>query len=247
MINLRSLSDVRNPHSLANKLRAKRFRFFKQLASSFPRPLSVIDVGGTQDFWEMTRWAGSSDIQITIVNLEAQDSDYDNIAIEKGDATDLSQYSDRSFDIAFSNSVIEHLFSYENQLAMAQEMRRVARAYWVQTPNFWFPIEPHFQIIGWQWLPLALRTRILQRYACGRRGPYPNLKEARERVEEVNLMTRQQLVSLFPDAEVWPERFVGLVKSWVLYSGFPEARSLEMLRAGADGLDRRQLPQSIRR
>ena len=69
------------------------------------------------------------------------------------DATNLHEFGDASFDIAFSNSVIEHLSTFENQARMAAEVRRVARAYWVQTPNFWFPIEPHFLVPAWHWLP----------------------------------------------------------------------------------------------
>ena len=42
-------------------------------------------------------------------------------------------------------------------------MRRIASAYWVQTPNFWFPIEPHFLMPGWQWMPRAVRTELLHR------------------------------------------------------------------------------------
>lgn len=62
----------------------------------------------------------------------------------KGDATNLSQYSDKSFDIVFSNSVIEHLYTKENQISMAKEVNRVGKNYFIQTPNYWFPIEPHW-------------------------------------------------------------------------------------------------------
>lgn len=112
-----------------------------------------------------------------------------------GDATALD-HPDRSFDLAFSNSVIEHLFTWENQQRMADEVRRVARAYWVQTPNYWFPVEPHYLIPGWQWLPLGARERML-------RG-----------AREIRLLRRGELARLFPDASLLPERVGGLVKSW---------------------------------
>lgn len=183
--------------------------------------MAIIDIGGTPRFWELCGWADLDDVRITIVNLEASECKHSNIEIKVGDATNLANYSDRSFDIAFSNSVIEHLTTDENQASMAREVKRVGRAYWVQTPNYWFPVEPHFQFLGWQWLPTAARVAIIRRYACGRRGPYPDLERARESVRNVRLMTRRELSQLFPNASIWSERFCGMVKSWVVYGGFP--------------------------
>jgi hypothetical protein len=103
---------------------------------------------------------------------------------------------------------------------MASEIQRVGKAFWVQTPNFWFPIEPHFHFIGWQWLPVATRVSILQRRTCGWRGPCPDPVGARHLVEEVRLLTRSELRALFPSAILIAERFAGLVKSWTAVSGF---------------------------
>ncbi|MDV2996460.1 MAG: hypothetical protein N4J56_006114 [Chroococcidiopsis sp. SAG 2025] len=221
MLNLHTITDVNNSDSLSNRMRSKRFEFFQQLVAPLPRPLSIIDIGGTSKFWEQCGWAGVDNFQITIVNLKMSECEHSNIKVKIGDATNLVDYSDRSFDIAFSNSAIEHLFTFENQAAMAREVKRVGRTYWVQTPNYWFPIEPHFQFIGWQWLPTTVRVEILRRYACGRRGPYPDLEQARKNVREIRLMTRQELCQLFPNANIWEERFCGLVKSCIVYSGFP--------------------------
>lgn len=221
MVNLRTLTNVNNPSSLSNKMRAKRFEFFQKLAAPLPRPLSIIDIGGTPRFWEICGWADRRDVHITLLNLKASECKHSNIEIKIGDATNLADYSDQSFDIAFSNSVIEHLSTFENQASMAREMQRVGRAYWVQTPNYWFPIEPHFQILGWQWLPVAVRVAIIRRYACGRRGPYPDLKQARTSVRGIQLMTRRELFQLFPNSSIKAERFCGLVKSWIAFGGFP--------------------------
>jgi len=60
-----------------------------------------------------------------------------------GDGTNL-KYADREFDIAYSNSVIEHLSAYKNQQKFANEMRRVGQKVWCQTPARWFFIEPHY-------------------------------------------------------------------------------------------------------
>jgi len=193
---MRRLADSENPDSFANRLRARRFQQFEALVAGLPRPLRVLDVGGENAFWE-------------------------NVIPLTGDATNLAQFADGSFDVAFSNSVIEHLFTYENQCRMASEMRRVGKAFWVQTPNFWFPMEPHFHVPGWQWMPAELRVSILRRRRCGWRGPCPDETQARELVSELRLLTGGDLRKMFPGASLIPERFCGLVKSWTVIGGFP--------------------------
>jgi hypothetical protein len=217
---LRSLADSDNASSFANKLRAKRFLKFETLTKNLPRPFRVLDVGGTNAFWENRGWHERNDVEILTLNLTAEEQRHKNIKPIAGDATNLAEFPDRSIDVIFSNSVIEHLFTFENQRRMASEIQRVGKAYWVQTPNFWFPIEPHFHFIGWQWLPVRTRTSILQRRACGWRGPCPDPVGARRLVEEVRLLTRSELLTIFPSATLIAERFAGFVKSWTAVSGF---------------------------
>ena len=215
---IRRFAAVENPNSLSNRMRSKRFHGFKQLVESLPRPLRIIDFGGTPEFWEQRGWGGRDDIEITAVNIQPRISRRPNFRPIFGDVADLSQFADNSFDVAFSNSVIEHLFTFERQAAMAKELQRVAPVFWLQTPNYWFPIEPHFHVPGWQWLPIGVRKAIIQRRRCGWRGPYPDAADADRIVREVQLLTRSQLQRLFPDAAIVPERFAGLVKSWIVHS-----------------------------
>ena len=218
---VQQLANWKDAGSLSNRMRAMRFAQFDQLASRMPRPLRIIDIGGTNLFWEMRGWAGRKDVEIVTVNLQADQRKHRNIEPRSGDATNLAGIADQSFDVAFSNSVIEHLFTLENQMAMAREVRRVARAYWVQTPNYWFPIEPHFHVPGWQWLPLRLRIAMIRRWRCGWRGPCPDPRSARQLVAEVRLMSRRELARAFPHAQIRAERFMGLNKSWIATEGFP--------------------------
>jgi hypothetical protein len=211
---LRRLADCEKRDSFANRLRAKRFRQFEALVAPLPRPLRILDLGGENAFWENRGWAGRPDIQIFSLNLVPEEQRHENIKPIAGDATSLAQFGDGSFDVAFSNSVIEHLFTFENQRRMASEIRRVGKAYWVQTPNFWFPMEPHFLVPGWQWMPLTARVAMLRRRRCGWRGPCPDETRAKNLVEEVRLLKRSELRNLFPEATLVPERFCGLVKSW---------------------------------
>jgi hypothetical protein len=220
---LQGLADDGSPTSISHRLRERRFRLFDQLAASMPRPLNIIDLGGTNEYWERRGWAERDDVRITLVNLDPQEQKHENLVPVVGDATDLSDHADGAFDIAFSNSVIEHLFTYDNQSAMAAEVRRVATAYWVQTPNFWFPIEPHFLVPVWHWLPESARIKILQRRGVGWAGRCPDEEKARAIVQEHRLMRRRELAKLFPGADLVPERFGGFVKSWTAIGGFPAA------------------------
>jgi hypothetical protein len=221
ILDLRRFARTSDGNSFSNRQRSRRFEMFDALTAPLPRPLRILDVGGTNGFWEQRGWAGREDVQITTVNLASESKRHANIESRVGDATDLSEHADGSYDVVFSNSVIEHLFTFEAQAAMAREVQRVARAYWVQTPNYWFPVEPHFLTPGWQYMPRDLRVAIIRRQTRGWRGPCPDLDSARRAVDEIRLLRRRELRRLFPDAVLHAERFGGLVKSWVAYGGFP--------------------------
>jgi hypothetical protein len=208
------LLDVENPNSFAVRFRAARFRRFEAWMASIPRPVTILDIGGRTFFWEERGFANRADIQIVSVNLLRDEQRYENLKPVIGDATNLPQFADRSFDIVFSNSVIEHLSTFENQCCMAKEVKRVAKRYWVQTPNFWFPLEPHFFVPGWQWLPESVRVSVIKRWKCGYYGPCRDALAARKVIGEIQLLTRRQLKILFPNATLIPERVCGLVKSW---------------------------------
>lgn len=220
MFDLKAAANVNDPASLANRMRARRFALFEGLLDRLPKPVRIIDIGGTDAFWENRGWADRPGVDITAVNQECTPLRHSNLRTVQGDATDLSQYEDGAFDVAFSNSVIEHLFTWDRQVRMATEIRRVAKAYWVQTPNFWFPMEPHFHVPGWQWLPRSLRVALIRRHRFGWRGPCPDPATARAAVDEVRLVTAAEMQVLFRDAHLWHERIWGLSKSVVAYGGF---------------------------
>jgi hypothetical protein len=214
------MADAHAAGSFSNRMRGRRFELFERLTESLPRPLRILDVGGTTDFWEQRGWAGRDDVEITLLNLAVEPVRHANIRSVVGDATDLGAHAGQ-FDVAFSNSVIEHLFTYDAQAKMAREIQRVAPAYWVQTPNFSFPVEPHFLMPGWHWAPEAVRVAIIRRRAVGWRGPCPDIEDARRAVREIRLLRRRELKGLFPDATLVEERFGGMTKSFVVHGGFP--------------------------
>jgi SAM-dependent methyltransferase len=137
-----------------------------------------------------------------ITGLDAAERpDYPGRRFVRGDARALP-FEDGSFDLAYSNSLVEHLHPRDRE-RFATELRRVARRYWVQTPNRWFPVEPHVLLPGFQFLPQRARRRL---WRLGmRQGGY----------EEIELLSAAELQGLFPDAVILRERFAGLTKSLI--------------------------------
>ena len=57
----------------------------------------------------------------------------------------------------------------------------------------------------------------------GRRGISIDRAEARRKAEEIRLLDRRTLLELFPSAQLWEEKVLGLVKSFVVHRGFAAA------------------------
>ncbi len=211
-----NFADNNNRQSIAFRFRFKRFLFFRSLLDQLPRPVSILDIGGTQDYWNMMGFVDDQ-VKITLLNLDAQPVAGPSFVSVTGDATDLSSYADGSFDIVYSNSVIEHLFTAEAQHKMADEVRRVGKHYFIQTPNYYFPIEPHWVFPFFQFLPANVRTWMTMHFNLGHIGQIQDPAAASKQVKEIQLLTRQQLQKLFPDATMYKERFFGFTKSLVAH------------------------------
>jgi hypothetical protein len=211
--------DYRQPGSMAARLRGRRMNQFLGLLRSLPRPVSILDIGGHESFWLTSGLVGDPDYSITLLNLFAAQVSHPNMTGVSGDARRL-EYADKSFDVVFSNSVIEHVGTAADQQAMAREVRRVGKAYFIQTPNRYFPIEPHFVFPGFQFLPEGLRAGLHARFRLGWIPKANSAAEAREFVRGIRLISRREMASMFPDATIRPERFAGLVKSWMATGGW---------------------------
>lgn len=208
------LADNRNPDSLANRYRRRRFRLFQRLISDLGRPLRILDVGGKENFWIQMRF-DEPDVQITLLNLHVQETQSSHISAVQGDATAMSEFQDGEFDVVLSNSVIEHLSTWDRQVLMAKEIQRVGRRYFVQTPNRRFPIEPHFYVPWFQYLPVSIRAWLAQRFPLGYHERARSKGEALEMVREIRLLTASELRALFPGAALHRERVGGLTKSLI--------------------------------
>jgi hypothetical protein len=213
-------ADFSQTDSLARRLRGKRFALFEQLIAPLAKPLSILDVGGTQDFWQAMGYGDRDDLHLTLLNVEEKATSAPHITSVAGDARDLSQYESGDFDVVFSNSVIEHVGTFLDQRSMADEIRRVGRRYFVQTPNRYFPIEPHFLFPCFQFLPERLQIFLLGHFRLGTYDIVRDREEARELVREIRLLTLREFRRLFPGAKIHRERLLGLTKSFIAYGGW---------------------------
>jgi 2-polyprenyl-3-methyl-5-hydroxy-6-metoxy-1,4-benzoquinol methylase len=197
-------------------------RLLRSLLEPLPRPVRVLDVGGTTGFWRQMGLAGNGDLEIVVLNLHREPASAANIEAAVGDGRSMPQFDDGAFDVVFSNSVIEHLGTWADQERMATEVRRVGLRFFVQTPNRHFPLEPHFLFPGFQFLPVAARVALVRRLALGYHEALPDPEDARRAVEEIRLLDAQELRQLFPEAELYRERVLGLTKSFVAYGGWSQ-------------------------
>ncbi|WP_150291320.1 methyltransferase domain-containing protein [Sphingobium estronivorans] len=181
---------------LQQRFRRKRFRHIEAMIRRLLETRSevkILDAGGRAIYWRMLAPDLRSRVRITVLNYDAELApddvkSGDGLRIEKvvGDACDMPQYADGCFDIVHANSVIEHVGSYHNMIRFANEVRRVGQNYYVQTPHFWFPVDPHYGIPFFHWLPDSMRAYLFSSFRIGARS----------------------LNNMFPDGDHRPERFM---------------------------------------
>lgn len=132
---------------------------------------------------------------------------------------------DHSFDVVFCSSVIEHVTgpkadalrerdgrtfaarAHRYQQAFAAEVGRVGKGYFVQTPYKYFLVESHSLLPGAVVLlprPWFLTlSRVFDRFWP--KKSYPDWQ----------LLDKQEMRSLFPDADLVCERSIGMTKSLI--------------------------------
>ena len=212
----RKILDNTDPGSLANKFRRKRFLLFTEFIKDLERPVKIFDIGGTENFWKQMGIYGNNDYLITILNLDEPDKTIDrNFEFVKGDALDLRHYNDKSFDVVFSNSVIEHIEIIEDRQKMANEIMRIGKRFFVQTPNYYFPFEPHFLLPFFQYLPKFIKIWLLLHFDIGWFKKCSSKAEALKLLNSNRLLTIKELRIYFTNCKIIKEKYLIFTKSLI--------------------------------
>jgi hypothetical protein len=179
--------------------------------------MSVIDLGGTADFWAS---APKRPARLTVINPAAgPDSRLSWAEVITGDACDPpDSLNGRTFDLVYSNSTIEHVGGHTRRKLFADVVHRLGDRMWIQKPYRYFPIEPHFVFPWFQHLPLAARTAVAAHWPLMPPGFPMDRTEIEEEVLGIELLSVMEMRSYFPGAVIEYERAGGLVKSLIAVS-----------------------------
>ena len=170
----------------------------------------ILDVGGSELNWMLL----PVQPHLTILNLQLLINKSTNISCVVADGRNLP-FQDRAFDVIYSNSVIEHLRDFTSQQTFAREVMRVGIRYYVQTPNKWFPVEPHLITPFIHWLGRRIQKKLLRNFTVWGLITRPTEQYCNDFVEESHLLDEREMRRLFPKADIWHERFLGFSKSLI--------------------------------
>lgn len=208
-----------DPASREFGFRARRFRRVAAMIEATVNArgqCDILDLGGTETYWLIGRdllAAHRGRIRVTLVNPRPSRRSSATFVSLDGDATAPDLLAGKRFDIVHSNSV-EHVGSDRAMQAFADNVSRLGRNYYVQTPNFWFPYEPHFRIPGFQYLPETVRREICCAASASASSTWcPTAPRAQAVIDHHRLVTTAQMRAFFPDAAISHEMLFGLKKS----------------------------------
>ena len=194
--------------------RPRRLRTFYRLFG-IAESTRVLDLGGTPYWWRLAAELGLPAPRVTILNLDPPAGPLPpGVRWVRGDGCALP-FENGSFDVALSNSVIEHLHTSGNQARFAAEIQRVAKRWWVQTPDFRFPIEPHYLAPLIHWLPLRVRRHAIRWCTPWGWIERPDAGRCQRVAREIRILRRSELRRLFPGSEILVECLLGLPKSMI--------------------------------
>lgn len=212
----KTLRDRVNPYSdkyVAGNARARRAELFLQ---TFPdlAQMRVLDLGGVAAMWQAMPVMPA---EVVLMNdHEYPVPDGGVFTAITGDACDPPEsMQGERFDLVFSNSVIEHVGGHYRRERFAETIHELAPHHWIQTPNRYFPVEPHWLFPGFQFLSTSQKASVTRVWPGQmKRAPGERTKRISWALS-IELLTKSELTFYFPTSEIVTERLCGLPKSFV--------------------------------
>jgi methyltransferase family protein len=197
--------------SFAGYFRRERFSHFDEFLSDVS---SIIDFGGTPSLWLQIGRSG-----VVLLNIDEQQVPSGFVSM-KGDAR-KTELPDHGFDLAFSNSTIEHVGTWEDQQEFARELRRIGKRIYCQTPAHCFFFEPHYFTPFVHWFGYLVKKYWFVRYFTyyGLRWK-PSREQVRDFQSHLRLLSLSEVKQLFPDCTIRKERFMGMTKAYIAIRAF---------------------------
>lgn len=189
--------------------RTRRMRAFYKEFLVQPETM-ILDVGGTEFNWSLLPIRP----KLTFLNLTPPGKRLPDHNWLVGDGCFLP-FPDKSFEIVYSNSVIEHLGSRANQTLFASECMRVGRRWYIQTPNKNFFLEPHLLTPFIHWLPRKWQARLLRNFTVWGLITRPSQEACQDFIMEIQLFNQDDYKNLFPHGKIVPEKILGITKSFM--------------------------------
>lgn len=179
---------------------------------------TILDVGGSPYNWDLIDYRGS----VVMLNLDPViDAKFrPNLHFVVGDGTALA-YADKAFDIVFCNSVIEHVGDREQQQKFASEVCRVGKRVFLQTPAKSFWMEPHYVTPFIHYLPKSWQKKLLKNFSIWGLIARPSQAYIDSFVDKTKLLGHGELQQLFPDCNIYRERFLFMTKSYIVIKEAP--------------------------
>jgi hypothetical protein len=138
-------------YTISAKSRAKKHGIFLEEL----QPLShetILDVGvnaveysDTDNYLEKFYPHRENITAVSLDDISELKDLYPEVTLVRADGTKLP-FGDDTFDIAYSNAVIEHVGQRDNQQKFLNELVRVSRRGYLTTPNKFFPFEIHTRV-----------------------------------------------------------------------------------------------------
>lgn len=153
-------------YKISGKNRRKKFDYFMDVFQP-DENTSILDVGPqdkefspTDNLIEKLYPYQKNLTALGVEKFNGFKSRYPDVTIEEYDGK-IFPFADNSFDICWSNAVIEHVGDFERQLLFLKEIKRVSRNAYLTTPNKFFPIEVHTRTPFLHFLPKSVFHRYL--------------------------------------------------------------------------------------